>query len=775
MRTDIYTHLSRQICIIDASANTFERWRSTTPLVSSSFPQGQAASLQQFVLFGEKVGELGKILNAEQTGLFTHEVLAELAAVPAIQWPPDMAALAQRVQERFSALRASGLADQTPTYFTYAGADGELQSPASVSQEANIASDAPEPAVKEANSAADATQSNLTRPLSFKEKAELVEALLACSAMANPELRDGVLEQLRQEITQLLVRHPRSDFDVLEIVDVCLGFPGGIEELIEVVRFFEGDSTEIRRVEDVIRRLKTAPGSASSGEPAQSSPALRSLSSEDKQDLVAALSQIDWMLAGSERDVLIRQLRPEIRNNIPFSPIPHVHIFNIIESCLRVDGGLEELVEVVRAFERDSTMMQQLDKVVGRLKSPRQPAADVPATTSASATTQVARPGLSLSANEKKELVAALLECPSMANGPERAVVLTQLRRELAADIAESSISDMHVTNIVEACLQVDGGLEELVEVVRAFEGDSEERRRLDEVVTRLMSPQERGTKAVPATPPRSVASIRIAPGAEIAESFRFDAWLNDQSVIHEMVGSPKEISESGFFERFVSEVRSIERQNNLPRELTFEFSLPVELLTVEVDHWRVATGSRRVRLGAAYSTVVRVLNRRSPRWADPDESWWRTWNDKWHVLSGGGGPIRREAIFYIRNPEEVQPKYLYDRLSHDMVACVALAYAPDPKTYQDMLEVMIEAGIPVALCLRRQVADAGKAGSVMEKLLLGGNLSDLPNRVREIRREADASLDDQHIGNHLTLLWDDPTQLPPFDRDDILWEPRAS
>ena len=56
-----------------------------------------------------------------------------------------------------------------------------------------------------------------------------------------------------------------------------------------------------------------------------------------------------------------------MRVRIPNSPVPKVYVFNIVDTCLRFAGAVEELIETVRVFEEGSDEMQTIDEVVHRL------------------------------------------------------------------------------------------------------------------------------------------------------------------------------------------------------------------------------------------------------------------------------------------------------------------------------------------------------------------------------------------------------------------------
>src|SRR5262245_37027622 len=89
--------------------------------------------------------------------------------------------------------------------------------------------------------------------LDFKSKQRLVEALLNCECLKTPQSRDQVITALPGAIGSRINRHPSSKQDVLSMVNTCLQFPAGLENLLEIVESFEGDSLPWRKVQTVRR------------------------------------------------------------------------------------------------------------------------------------------------------------------------------------------------------------------------------------------------------------------------------------------------------------------------------------------------------------------------------------------------------------------------------------------------------------------------------------------------------------------------------------------
>ncbi len=91
--------------------------------------------------------------------------------------------------------------------------------------------------------------------LSFKEKFALVEKLLACSSLRSKETRETIIKQLSDQITDKIERRSTVRGDIMSIVDTCLEYPGGLEEFIIIVRFFEGNSIPMQHLDHFLKSI----------------------------------------------------------------------------------------------------------------------------------------------------------------------------------------------------------------------------------------------------------------------------------------------------------------------------------------------------------------------------------------------------------------------------------------------------------------------------------------------------------------------------------------
>ncbi|MDJ1184650.1 trypsin-like peptidase domain-containing protein [Roseofilum casamattae] len=77
-------------------------------------------------------------------------------------------------------------------------------------------------------------------------------------------------------------------------------------------------------------------------------------------------------------------------------------------------------------------------------------------------------------------------------------------------------------------------------------------------------------------------------------------------------------------------------------------------------------------------------------------------------------------------------------------------------------MQILMETGIPLALWLRENPENLDCCGTTLHHKVCQCSLEKLPEKVKEQRSEAWAEECPNHIGNHLSLLWDDPDLVPP-------------
>ncbi len=88
-----------------------------------------------------------------------------------------------------------------------------------------------------------------------------------------------------------------------------------------------------------------------------------------------------------------------------------------------------------------------------------------------------------LSPETRLELAKALLRCPSVENQQNRDAIVNDLTEKIRDRISRGDTPLLDVRNIVDACLNYEGGLELLIDAVRRYEADSLPMREVDRLL----------------------------------------------------------------------------------------------------------------------------------------------------------------------------------------------------------------------------------------------------------------------------------------------------
>ncbi len=171
-------------------------------------------------------------------------------------------------------------------------------------------------------------------------------------------------------------------------------------------------------------------------------------------------------------------------------------------------------------------------------------------------------------------------------------------------------------------------------------------------------------------------------------------------------------------------------------------FFLPFKLLSEPVEHWKI----KSLPIGTQYQVVIRSCGRLK------DYGFRSVWIQKWQALQQ---QINNFDCYNIISGD-CDWKTLFLKLSKSDTLGLKLAQPPSP----EIMNVLDQTATPVAIWVRKSLRDI----NCQEQLdtLFKGGIAALPNIVREKRLEA-FPIDDieQHIGHHLSLLWEDPYLLP--------------
>ena len=77
-----------------------------------------------------------------------------------------------------------------------------------------------------------------------------------------------------------------------------------------------------------------------------------------------ALLDIPSIADNEQRDMILSMLPIQLRGAIRRSPVPRIHVYNIVQACSYREEGLRQLVRAIRSIERDSIPMYRLDDLI---------------------------------------------------------------------------------------------------------------------------------------------------------------------------------------------------------------------------------------------------------------------------------------------------------------------------------------------------------------------------------------------------------------------------
>ena len=91
--------------------------------------------------------------------------------------------------------------------------------------------------------------------LSFEERAKLVDHLLAIPSIVDRNSRATVIDQLPPEIKTNVAYSSVDKTYIFNIVETCLQYPNGMQELRDILEYFEHDSLSMQQFKETLNRL----------------------------------------------------------------------------------------------------------------------------------------------------------------------------------------------------------------------------------------------------------------------------------------------------------------------------------------------------------------------------------------------------------------------------------------------------------------------------------------------------------------------------------------
>jgi hypothetical protein len=254
---------------------------------------------------------------------------------------------------------------------------------------------------------------------------------------------------------------------------------------------------------------------------------------------------------------------------------------------------------------------------------------------------------------------------------------------------------------------------------------------------------------------------VRLDPAGEDRGKDRYvlGAWVHRHgSAAEPLVDTDESLTLQDIPRRLDEIVRRAEDDAADVDLLAVEVFLPADLLSLDVDEWRLGHSGEEGMLapiGTQYPLTVRSLDR-------AQRPYRRSWHLKWdHLAACPGGP----ECHVVRWADMPAPgeNYYVKWNKKTAPSGIALGFRPDlAGAAGNALLAALYAGVPVALWNRRRDIGPAEFEYLVSSLFTRSPLRELPERVRTFRAEDAATPAADPPGRGLVLLFDDPRRLPP-------------
>jgi hypothetical protein len=192
--------------------------------------------------------------------------------------------------------------------------------------------------------------------------------------------------------------------------------------------------------------------------------------------------------------------------------------------------------------------------------------------------------------------------------------------------------------------------------------------------------------------------------------------------------------------------------------QLNIEVFLPMSLMVIDVDRWLIDDPILDKRpLGVRYPVRLRSLERMNTRYLAAYRcSWRQNWDRVRTFLEKNPDT---ELFEHLQNMEKLKSKSLARQLA-EKIGLKVTCPIPQDKT-EELFKGILLATTPIALWTRCEINRHPDALAKIDRIL-SQPLNNLCKSVQQIREAAEAEENEQHLGCHLSLLWDNPYRLLP-------------
>ena len=194
------------------------------------------------------------------------------------------------------------------------------------------------------------------------------------------------------------------------------------------------------------------------------------------------------------------------------------------------------------------------------------------------------------------------------------------------------------------------------------------------------------------------------------------------------------------------------------------EIFLPKELMNSDIDSWRLQEDKQRPLFGTRYPVILRSLDRLNSKYLCKQVQE-RKWEAVERLLQSTA-----MSAFCEGDPSDINKLYIQaekysmpDKPETKDVVGLKLIHPASvaDEELEDLFEaILMDSALPIMIWARQSEVGLECCASINQ--ILDCVLEQLPEELKSHRLEAFGNKQVCHIGNHLSLLWDDPQLIPP-------------
>ncbi|MGK7930127.1 MAG: hypothetical protein AB4041_01660 [Microcystaceae cyanobacterium] len=189
---------------------------------------------------------------------------------------------------------------------------------------------------------------------------------------------------------------------------------------------------------------------------------------------------------------------------------------------------------------------------------------------------------------------------------------------------------------------------------------------------------------------------------------------------------------------------------------LTIELFLPSNLMCMDIDRWQISDPVNDICLGIKYPIRLRSLERLNLDYLDVYLSQWlQSWDKVRDILKQ---ELSQDLFEHLQEMDSFNWKLLKIRLKEKIGLKVTCAH---PQCFRkDLFRAILQATTPIAIWTRKDIPHVDQVTEI-NNILMFKPLCDLGESLLKTREKADAEMG-EHLGLHLSLLWENPYRLTP-------------